>query len=524
MMERRALFTGAAAASAALLPIKANAYPSYEGLPNDVAAALARFRATIPPNFERDYVEHAVVPFFLTSVYEGERPVLPMIDVTLTKQDALPFDLWGLIYKPWRPTPSEGVTVFLEGLENRGENNLRKKIYSSAVTPDLYKSKYQKKVVDFFDALLDDEHAGKPFMRHYLDYYFDIYWDLHLGVKGDAVPTEVRQIGEAFNTVLAYRNPMREIVHENYMKVRSLLDPLKGWIGDRVDDMESGRLADPDRTIAWYWLKNAGDGQYFSRKDIVFEVFHNFVAFSQWGNTIFGIMSRLRENDGNAEVRAAFEKTMSGDYDNANGAPYSPLERLVMELFRTISPNGGSLSALEDARQSDRGASPHLVLDARFARYGYMATPHPATSFDPVQWQNPRQFDPDRYLHVPTSADIDEAHCKQIGLARCPFDVTAMDVADGRNAKIANSGFGTVFGVVDGKPLPVCDHAGFAPFGFGYRRCPGEQLTINVFEDFLRKVWTDKIRFVTLGQPVPGQVPIGPNTVIEDDIGFTRAS
>lgn len=114
-MERRSLLTGAVAASAALLPIKADAYPSYEGLPDDVAAALARFRATIPPNFKRDYVEHAVVPFFLTSIYEGERPVLPMIDVTLTKQDALPFDLWGLIYEPWRPTPSEGVTVSSRG-------------------------------------------------------------------------------------------------------------------------------------------------------------------------------------------------------------------------------------------------------------------------------------------------------------------------------------------------------------------------------------------------------------------------
>jgi hypothetical protein len=27
---------------------------------------------------------------------------------------------------------------------------------------------------------------------------------------------------------------------------------------------------------------------------------------------------------------------------------------------------------------------------------------------------------------------------------------------------LSNSGFGTVFGVVDGKPQPVCDYAGFA--------------------------------------------------------------
>ena len=87
---------------------------------------------------------------------------------------------------------------------------------------------------------------------------------------------------------------------------------------------------------------------------------------------------------------------------------------------------------------------------------------------------------------------------------------------------LSNSGFGTVFGVVDGKPQPVCDYAGFAPFGFGYRRCPGEQLTIQVFEDFLRKVWRDKIVFRKLNLANPGRVPIGPNAVIEDNIGFAR--
>ena len=70
-----------------------------------------------------------------------------------------------------------------------------------------------------------------------------------------------------------------------------------------------------------------------------------------------------------------------------------------------------------------------------------------------------------------------------------------LPVTDGRKTGITNSGFGTVFAVTDGKPSPVCDYAGFAPFGFGYRRCPGEQLTIDVFADFLRKVWHDKIVF-----------------------------
>ena len=162
---------------------------------------------------------------------------------------------------------------------------MRKRIYFSGVTPDLY-AKYQAKVVTFFDKLLDPKHAGKPFMRHYLDYYWDIYWDLHLGVKGDAVPPQVRTIGESFNTVLAYRNPVQPIVYENYMAVRALLPFLKKWIDERLDDTSNGRLANPDQTIAYYWLKNAGDGRYFAKQDVVFECFHNFVALSQWGNSI----------------------------------------------------------------------------------------------------------------------------------------------------------------------------------------------------------------------------------------------
>ena len=113
---------------------------------------MAKFRATIPSHFNRDYVDNAVVPFFLGSIFAGERPILPMIDLPLTKQDAIPWDFWGMLYEEWKPTPSDGVTVFLEGLENCGANNLRKRIYFTGVTPDLYAPKYKAKVVAFFDS------------------------------------------------------------------------------------------------------------------------------------------------------------------------------------------------------------------------------------------------------------------------------------------------------------------------------------------------------------------------------------
>jgi hypothetical protein len=83
---------------------------------------------------------------------------------------------------------------------------------------------------------------------------------------------------------------------------------------------------------------------------------------------------------------------------------------------------------------------------------------------------------------------------------------------------------GTAYAIVDGNPLPVCDYVGFAPFGFGYRRCPAEQLTIKVFEDFLRKVWNSKIELKKLDIANPELLPIGPTTVAGDDVGFIRAT
>jgi cytochrome P450 len=515
-MERRTFLTGGAASVVGISTQPAAAQsppvPGQPLSPTDLQSTVARLRAQFLKEFDPAYVENVIVPWFLVSIYAGEKLPLPMIGLKLTKENALPFDLWGLLSETWKPSPEDGVTVFLQGLEKRGPESRRKRIYMSAVTPDLYRPMYSAKVMQFFDKLLDDRNAGKPLMRPYLEGYFDMYWDLHLGVKGEAIPARVRQIGESFNTVLAYRDPTQKIVYDNYMTVRSNLGYLKAWIDERIADLKNGRTANPQKTFAHWWIKNSGDGRNFSPKDVVFECFHNFVALSQWGNTIYNIMLKLEKNTGDANAKAWFKKTMESDFDQANGRAFTPLERFVMELFRMISPNGGSISALDEMRTP------------LFQRNGYIVTPHTATSFDPVHWKNPEQFDPDRYNSTPTSHQIDEAKCEQIGFAKCPFERTGFDVADGRKAVMHNSGFGTVYGIVEGKPLPVCDYAGFAPFGFGYRRCPGEQLTIQVFEDFLRKVWKNKIQFEKLDIANPEPLPIGPTTVIGDNVGFTRAA
>jgi hypothetical protein len=107
-------------------------------------------------------------------------------------------------------------------------------------------------------------------------------------------------------------------------------------------------------------------------------------------------------------------------------------------------------------------------------------------------------------------------------LAQSPFRKEDFQVKDGRDVSITNSAFGAVYARVDDKPYPVCDTAGYAPFGFGYRRCAGEFLTVGFFKDLLRKVWSEKIEFTRLNIDHPELVPVGPHTVVPDDIGFKR--
>lgn len=157
-----------------------------EANPTDLESAVTLLRNRFGMEFDRTYVENVIIPNCLASTYEGERLFVPMIDVKFTKENALSRDLWGLMSESWKPAPERGVTVFLQALEKRGPDNRRKRIYMSALTPDLYRPMYGDKVVRFFEKLLHESNAGKPLMRLYLETYLDLFWDLHLGVKGNS--------------------------------------------------------------------------------------------------------------------------------------------------------------------------------------------------------------------------------------------------------------------------------------------------------------------------------------------------
>lgn len=463
----------------------------------------------MPPYFDPEYVEHAVKPFMAGSIITGEKPMLPLIEQSLTKEKAIPPHIFGMLYEHWTPDmENEGLSVFLQGYENRGPDNERKRIYYSAFTADLYPVCYQPKIRAFLDDLFVPDNAGKPLMQAYYGSYFDLYWNLHLGVSGKDIPDEIRAIGKAFNTVIGFWFPTMDPVYQAYMTVRKLRPFLVKWVDERVEDILQGRTPDADKTIVHYWIKNGEFKENFRRKDIVFECFHNFLAFSQWGNTLFNIVARLSKEDGLPEVKDWFARTMADPDRRDAASPFTPLDRYTMELFRTISPNGGSYSVSE-ARQSVSGQGVNGVL-----------TLHLPSSENPLHWPDPTTFDPDRYLAAPLTSQHDEAAARAAGLRRCPFARTARPLRDGRAGQVENSVYGAVYATVGGTTYPVPDTPGYAPFGFGYRRCPGELFTIGFVRDFLQKVHAVGATFEHAAGDKPAKLPVGPVTVIDDKYAF----
>ena len=183
-MKRRAFLAGGATAVASASALTGCAHasspnspsnppPSDQPLPpGDLDGAAAKLRAKYITEFgDADYVDNVVLPSFFEQhlrrpasrasddrrgADQGERAALRHVGSAESELETSPRRRRHGVSRGWR----------------RETDNRRKRIYMSAVTPDLYQGKYQQKVVGFFDQLFAPANANKPLMRIYLNTFW----------------------------------------------------------------------------------------------------------------------------------------------------------------------------------------------------------------------------------------------------------------------------------------------------------------------------------------------------------------
>ena len=82
---------------------------------------------SLPPTFDQAYVEGAVKPFFLSSKYEGEPLLLPMIDLAFGKEAAVSSHLFEMLYDNWTPIMDEEGSFCLPSRVREAWTKQRKK-------------------------------------------------------------------------------------------------------------------------------------------------------------------------------------------------------------------------------------------------------------------------------------------------------------------------------------------------------------------------------------------------------------
>ena len=291
--------------------------------------------------------------------------------------------------------------------------------------------------------------------------------------------------------------PTQKVVYDNYLIVRKNLDFLKSWIDDRLKDILSGKTPEPEKTLAWYWMKNGEESEYFNHQDVVFECFHNFVAFSQWGNTMYNIMATLGRDAGDAQAKDWFTKTMAGD-STSQRVSFPPWNASSWNCF---APFRQRREASQRWRRPTRRPSSDTA---------YIVSPHTSTSHDRVQWSNPDDFDPSgTNMRPPARTSMKPVFSRWSGEVAIRTDVVRRQRrTQGRAAqqrfrhRVRRRRRSSTAGVRLRR---------FRAVRLRLPPLPGEPLTVMAFEDLLRKVANERLEFVKVAAANPQKVPLGPS-------------
>lgn len=420
------------------------------------------------------------------------------------------------------------LSVFLTNYVNRGEGNLRKQIYMSALNSNIVPY-YFDKIDKFINQLRAAwQTYSMPVLSSSVDPLIRFFLSVHLGE--DDYPPYVINYFRLFISVIGFGDPCRpgrdaaiQFGYDNVAKVRLYFEQRNAIINQAKD-----------KSCIMYWWGQAG----LNPAGLIMESIHNIIAFNQFLNVIFLVINDQFGHAGTLQPPGVFKRynffTLFRNLpDDVTALNYT------REIFRLLVPNTASFSKVVQGEPNTNPnptlleMTPEQVAQAH-TNYNFSL---PCTTVDPTS----RTLNA-RHVHKSMM------YTNMLGLGR---DYATFDPAQ----------YGTNFGIdyntsIYAQPNPPAnnnptdppalfdyspyDHESviekcnpqatpvyplpiYAPFGLGYRRCAGEVFTMTIVQRLMTQI--AEMNFVFRPNPTDYPlVPLAPFTDAYDNIFFDQQS
>jgi len=412
------------------------------------------------------------------------------------------------------------VSVFVTNFEDRGysgdnsepfwkRTNYKHKTYMAALSVDKLKF-YQEKIQAFINTAFDDVTTyGKPLISSFQHNLILFFLRIHVG--GQDFPDYVIRYFSEFvdfigsNTISPDPNNPKFVKGNQQLLFGNMTAPcIFEYFRQRNIEVN----ANEDESTIMYWWAQAG----LSTESLVTELVHNIIAFSQFTNVIFSTVWVVLNPD-NPLSPQLFPKypNFFEKYKQACGGAQKL--NVVRELFRILVPNSSSFSnVLPKVPDPNDIQSRHLHQPIMISNIPVPAQLPPPFNGLPNGSQLYQAFvyftyNPNQYLGNSSLDDLDKYpvvtdFTKTLQTSTRDQE-TVVDVTTRETEYI----------------IPIFPKPIYAPFGLGYRRCPGEILVYNITEVLLEKF--AQVNF-EIRQGVFDLVSIAPFKQVPDNIFVKR--
>lgn len=381
------------------------------------------------------------------------------------------------------------ITLFLKDLEDRGFNNTEKKRYIQSLSKKKVMRRYRDKIQRFVTGTVNSMTIyKKPVLSSFDSHLVDFFMDVHVGTAPH--PPFVKQWFYNFSYVVSSWNPAQPLRNASLISGHVNAEGVREYYRERAKIVLNEGLTD---TFLWAWLQ-AG----MSVETAVTEAIHNIIAFRQFINMMHLIMVQNISPGpatGGAKYFQIF-RTLTTETQKIN---------FIREVLRAELPNNAWFSRDASVIPSFKRAI-HLPALIQFTASGS----NPATGafnmnrygsqFD-ATFSDALDFESVSPTHYPGYSAEDKPDAIREAMKQ-----TTVSPVDGE----------TVINEGESNMIPVFTNPIYAAFGLGYRRCPGEVISMFIALEIFEQMKCLEFE-VTPGSGPWLQVPLAPLKFANDN-------